>query len=504
MTITQNTAASVFMVTDGYKLDHRRQYPKGITVVKSNLTARSDAHNNLGLEKTDGTVFFGLQGFLLGTLNELFADFFDSPWFNIEGPYLSALNAYLGPNHRITADHLLALHSKGYLPIKISALPEGTLTPIGVPMLVIENTDPEFAWLTNHLETLISTSIWLPITSASTARAYKKFLKAAAERTGASQEFVEFQGHDFSMRGMASLSAALSSGAAHLTAFKGTDTVPAINYLDKYYLANSAENLVGMSVPATEHSVMCAGGNGYDEYSTIRRLITELYPTGIVSIVSDTWDFWNVLTNITTLLKDVILQRDGKVVFRPDSGDPVKIICGDPDAPKGSNEYKGAVKILDEIFGHTVNAKGFKTLNQHVGLIYGDSITYQRMVDIITRLEAAGYASDNIVLGIGSFTYGYVTRDTYAMAIKATYVVINGLGKSIFKKPATDSGTKNSAVGEVDVVNLNGVLTLVDDRNRNDPAIVGLPSELRVVYNNGHLPTIYSLQEIRDRVNASI
>lgn len=178
---------------------------------------------------------------------------------------------------------------------------------------------------------------------------------------------------------------AAQSGVGHLTSFIGTDSVASIDYAEEYY---NATGVVGVSVPATEHSVMCLGSEE-SEIETFRRLICELYPSGVVSIVSDTWDFWRVITEFSVKLKSEILNRQpnalglAKVVFRPDSGDPVKIICGDPDAERDSPAYKGAVQCLWEIFGGTETAQGYKVLNERVGLIYGDSITLERAQNIL-------------------------------------------------------------------------------------------------------------------------
>lgn len=224
--------------------------------------------------------------------------------------------------------HIEALYDLGYLPIRIKALPEGSVCPIRVPMMTITNTKSEFFWLTNYLETLISCTLWMPCTSATRARLYKNELKRHAVHTGFPEDVnLDFLCHDFSMRGMAGLEAAIISGMAHMTSFVGSETIPAIAALEEYYGANSDNELIAATVPATEHSVMCAGGEE-DELQTFKRLINELYPSGFVSIVSDTWDFWNVIENFLPKLKKDIMARDGRVVIRPDSGDPVDIICG--------------------------------------------------------------------------------------------------------------------------------------------------------------------------------
>ena len=244
---------------------------------------------------------------------------------------------------------------------------------------------------------------------------------------------------------MSGIEAACLSGAAHLLSFTGTDTIPAIDFLEEYYGADSDKEMVGGSVPATEHSVMCMGGMD-DELGTFRRLISDIYPKGVVSIVSDTWDFWKVVSEYVPSLKDEILSREGRVVLRPDSGNPVLIICGDPES-EDEHVRKGAYECLWDTFGGIVNSKGYKELDPHIGLIYGDSITLTRQQEILAQLEAKGFSASNLVLGIGSYTYEYVTRDTFGFAMKATYGEVDGVGRDIFKAPKTDGGFKKSAKG---------------------------------------------------------
>lgn len=428
---------------DGYKVDHRRQYPAGTEFVYSNWTARGTRTEH------EEVVFFGLQYFLKRYLMQEWQEgFFNRPLEEVLDRYESRINSYLGPNS-VGVDHIRKLHKLRYLPLRFKALPEGSLVPLRVPMLTVENTHPNFAWLTNYFETLMSSVLWLPCTSATTAYYNRETLEFWADHTGSPMDFVDWQGHDFSFRGMAGLEAAAMSGAGHLLSFTGTDTIPAIEFLEDYY--NARYDFIGGSVAATEHSVMCAGGDE-SERETFERLLF-LYPQGILSVVSDTWDLWKVLTVIVPSLKDKILSRNGKLVIRPDSGDPVKIIVGDKNAPKGSPAYKGVIELLWDTFGGTVTDKGFKVLDSHVGAIYGDSITPERLEAILSGLATKGFASCNMVFGIGSFTYQYVTRDIYGFAMKSTWVQINGEGKPIFKNPVTDDGLKKSAYGRLAVVN---------------------------------------------------
>jgi nicotinamide phosphoribosyltransferase len=485
------------LLTDGYKLDHRRQYPEGTEFVYSNWTPRSCQYFP---EASEGTVVFGIEYFIKKYLLEEFnKNFFNRPKEEVIEEFSRRINTFLGPN-QVGINHISALHDLGYLPIEIKALPEGTLCPIGVPVLTVINTVPEFFWITNYLETLMSACLWLPMTSATSARLYKKRLMEHALKTGFhDQPGLDFLCHDFSMRGMAGIEAAVMSGLGHLTSFTGSETIPALEAAEEYYNADADSELLAGTVPATEHSVMCAGGME-DEFETFKRLITEIYPTGIVSIVSDTWDFWQVITEYMPRLKDTIMSRDGRVVVRPDSGDPVKIICGDPEADPNSPEYKGAYQLLGEIFGTTVNEKGYKVLDTHIGLIYGDSITLERQHQIYSQLEDKGFAATNLVLGIGSYTYQFKSRDSLGFAMKATWCQINGEAKEIFKNPKTDSGMKKSLKGLLQVYHEDGVYKVKDQISKEEEQ----QGCLRTVFKNGMLYKTEFLDTIRQNVNATL
>jgi nicotinamide phosphoribosyltransferase len=506
------------LLTDFYKVHHHVQYPEGMTLLYSNMTPRRSR-----MKGVDAVVVFGIQHFCLEYLVKRFnQDFF---YANID--------IILEEYHRhvpATDAHIRALHKLGYLPIEIKALDEGTLCPIGVPLLTIQNTHPDFAWLTNYLETLMSAMLWQPITSATIAHEYYKLLSKYAIETTGTDDFVQWQGHDFSMRGMSSVESAILSGMGHLVSFTGTDTIPAIYQLEKSYFAGG---LIGASVPATEHSVMCMGMKE-SEIDTFKRLLS-LYPTGILSVVSDTWDLWKVCTEYLPLLKDEVMNRNGKLVIRPDSGDPVDILCGkgiqyteyDKALPHPSD--KGVIELLWDVFGGTVNEQGYKVLNPCIGAIYGDSITLERAEQICERLKAKGFASTNVVLGIGSYTYQYNTRDTFGFAVKATYGEVTNLKefdnissnpaeiipasayikecREIFKDPITDDGTKKSK---------KGLLTVIKARVRHFPGEeitvvdqVSWQEEneglLTTVFKDGRMVKIVNLSEIRERIrNGSV
>lgn len=482
-------------MTDGYKLDHRRQYPAGTQYVYSNWTARGTR-----IKDVKEVTFFGLQ-YALKKLNEDFERFFNADVDDICEEYQRMLDSYLGPND-IGTDHIRALHELGYLPLRFKALPEGTAVPLRVPMLTVENTHPDFFWLTNYFETILSAELWIPMTSATTAMRLRRLLNEWAIKTAGSTDGVGFQGHDFSMRGMAGLEAAVASGMGHLVAFTGTETVPVMQALPYYY---PTDGFIAGTVPATEHSVMCAGGEE-GERETFERLLA-LYPTQILSVVSDTWDFWGVLTEILPSLKDTILARGengGKLVVRPDSGDPADIICGtsatrllDSGKKTYTPQMKGAIQMLWDTFGGTVNEQGYKVLNPAVGLIYGDAMNFARIENICERLAAKGFASTNVVFGIGSFNYQYQTRDTFGAAMKATNVTIGGSEKAIFKDPKTDNGLKKSLKGRIAVLRDPGTGELYARDEVKTHGYMYNKSLLETVWEDGKFVRELTFDEVR-------
>ena len=515
--------------SDYYKTEHHKQYPENTTMIYSNLTPRKSRMSGV-----DSIIVFGIQHFIKKYLLGKFqTEFFDKKWEDIDEEYRFAIN--------VDTEHIRRLHKLKYLPLKIKALPEGTRCPIRVPCMTIRNTHSDFYWLTNYLETLLSCQLWQPITSATIAAEYWKILSKYAKETTGNCDFVQWQAHDFSMRGMSSLESSILSGMGHLTSFTGTDTIPAIYALRNSY---NAKGLIGASVPATEHSVMCMGMKD-DEQATFERLL-DLYPTGILSVVSDTWDLWKVCTEFLPNLKEKILARDGKLVIRPDSGDPVDIICGleysstiqayERDgkyfAKKRNDnsininnyteisqaEYKGVIELLWDVFGGKINEHGYKELDIHIGAIYGDSITLDRAKEICERLKAKGFASTNVVFGVGSYTYQYNTRDTFGFAVKATYgevteyKVMGDISsgptptgpvgawfldrREIWKNPVTDDGTKKSAKGLIQVYEKDGMIYMKDQCTWTEEE-KGL---LETVFLDGRLIREHSLDEIRERI----
>ncbi|UFS95894.1 nicotinate phosphoribosyltransferase [Nocardia huaxiensis] len=475
-------------LTDAYKLDHRRQYPPGTTRVYSNLTHRASRIPGVGQ-----VVHFGLQAFIQDVLTDAFGRFFAADVEQVCAEYERRVTAVVGPNV-IGSEHIRALHALGYLPLSIRSLPEGTAVPIKVPVLTVENTHPDFFWLTNYIETALSAAVWQPSTSATTAWRLRRLLEERARATGAPSAAVDFQGHDFSFRGMPGLEAAAASGAAHLLSFTGSDSLVSEDWIRYFYPDDSGEPILA-SVAATEHSVMCAGTRESED-DTYRRLL-ELYPNGIVSVVSDTFDLWRVLTETLPALRERIMGRDGTLVIRPDSGDPETILCGTgiDDSPAG----RGVVRLLWETFGGTVNEAGYRVLDPHVGVIYGDSITHDRADAITARLASLGFVSTTVVFGVGSYTYQYVTRDTFSSAVKATYVEIDGRGRDIFKDPVTDSGTKRSARGRLAVLRDDAGELYVQQQATPEQEAA---SELAEVWRDGEFLRREGFAAIRARLRA--
>ncbi len=337
------------LLCDFYKTSHYGAYPQGTTKIYSTFTPRS---NKYMPQAKEGAVVFGIQSFVMKYLVDFFNEnFFGRSEEEIVNEYERVMKHSLGiqnPN----SSHIVALHKLGYLPIEVRALEEGTVVPMQVPFLTIENTVDEFFWVTNYLETILSSEIWFPVTSATHSYYVRKMLDKYAMQTVGHTNDVPFQAHDFSFRGQTSLDSAMLSGAGHLLSFVGTDTIPAIHFLEHYYGANIENELVGASIPATEHSVMTAltpTDSNRDEREAYKQLITETFPSGLVSLVSDSYDFWKVIGETIPSLKEEIMNRDGKVVIRPDSGNPYDIIVGLPYYKINKHISKLSDKELKEI-----------------------------------------------------------------------------------------------------------------------------------------------------------
>ena len=500
--------------TDGYKIGHRKMLAPGTNFLYGTWIPRSTKHAPKGVDKI---VSFGQQLAVKWLHDEFKENFFKLP-LDEAMKFGKDMSLYLGLEY--DASHFERLHNLGFLPIRVKSLPEGIETQPNVPHMTFINTEKGFAWLTLFLETIISSLAWKPSTSATIALRYKRNLVEWVMKTDpANAWLIPFLAHDFSARGLSPWDM-LSSGLGHATSFRGSDSIIVIPGARYFY--NEPENEVSInSVNASEHSVSTTCIFTMGESQMIKYFMDQ-YPTGILSIVSDTFDLWKLITEYLPENKEQIMSRDGKLVIRPDSGDPVDIICGTEnwvgssenfdDASRGTfatPEEKGVIELLWDIFGGTVNEQGYKVLDPHIGAIYGDSITVDRQIQIYERLAAKGFAATNIVLGVGSFTYQMNTRDTLGFAAKGAWFEVetvrvhedNGketewtetIGYDIYKDPVTDDGTKKSLKGRICVTEDLEVLTQCTPEQEQG----GI---LRTIYENGQFLNQTSLTEIRQKI----
>jgi nicotinamide phosphoribosyltransferase len=487
--------------TDGYKIGHRKMLAPGTTRLYGTWIPRSTKHAPKGITKI---VSFGQQLVVKWLNDEFQENFFNLP-LDEAMKFTKDMSMYLGSE--FDGNHFAELHKLGYLPIRIKSLPEGIETNPNVPHMTFINTVDGFAWLTLYLETIISSLSWKPTTSATIALQYKRNLVKWVMKTDpANAWLIPFLAHDFSARGLSPWDM-ISSGLGHATSFRGSDTLPIIPAARYFY--NEPENEVCInSVNASEHSVSTTCIFTMGEEKMISYFMDQ-FPTGILSIVSDTFDLWKLITEYLPANKEQIMARDGKLVIRPDSGDPVDIICGkmfadSSDNPNGfiidnsvsKNEQKGVIELLWDIFGGTINEQGFKVLDPHIGAIYGDSINLERQIQIYERLAAKGFAATNIVLGVGSFTYQMNTRDTFGFAAKGAWFEVDGKGYDIYKDPITDDGTKKSLKGLVQVVMEN------DEYQVNTQCTWEQEGQgiLQTIFEDGKFYNQLTLTEIRSRL----
>lgn len=593
MTISSQSLMAFLEIywTDVYKTGHKFMLPIGSYLMYSNFTPRSGKLSNVKGSKF--VISAGQQKMVRAMKHDWDVNFFQRP---VEEIYQFGrdMTEMLMLETPYDVSHFIALHELGYLPLCVKAIPEGLKIPYKVPLFTVYNTHPVsnmvFDWLVNYLETIGSAESWLTPTSATTAYAYRQLGLEWAKKTDPENLwFVDYQFHDFSMRGMGGKSAIINSGLGFAMCSRGSDTLPVIPAARMYY--DEVKACIN-SVIATEHAIMCTLTGFYLktkegswdrigelEVETFRELLRR-FPTGILSIVSDTWDLWRVITEYCRILKDEIMARNGKLVLRPDSGDPVDIICGKNievyetlarakdyfeddlrsntvhgesefeidnekmvrvgddyylltedtewnrydkqyyfiesmtiDAKKMDYkpEYKGVIELLWDIFGGTITSTGYKKLDSHIGAIYGDSITLERAEQIFKRLADKGFASTNIVLGVGSYSLQYVTRDTHGFAQKATYVEIKFLnaenqlvveGIEIFKDPATDVGkTKKSARGLIAVHEDETGELYIKDQCTWEEEKEGV---MQVIFENGEFFNQTTLTEIRRRIGMAV
>lgn len=456
--MTQN----LILKTDSYKLSHFKQYPPGTTRVSSYIEARTNA-------PYQRTLFFGLQGFLKEHLSDL-AYITQAQVAQAEN--FSASHGL--PFNKAGWDHIIS-NCNGFLPIRIEAIPEGSGVPVGTPLVQVVNTDPAVPWLTSYIETMLLRAVWYPTTVATRSKHIQLMIADWLNETCDDPASVlPFRLHDFGARGVSSGESAAIGGAAHLINFMGSDTIEGILWARKFY----GEPMAGFSIPAAEHSTITAWGRDGERAAYANML--EQFPTGLVAVVSDSYDIFNACRELWgEQLKSAVLARDGTLVVRPDSGPmstPVEV-----------------VQLLGEKFGTTTNSKGYKVLNPKVRVIQGDGVEFSTINIILSALQREGYSAENIAFGMGGQLLQAVNRDTLGFAMKANAIEIHGTWRDVYKEPKGDSG-KNSKRGRlaVDAGTLQTV-RLEDLGTRTNL--------LQPVWENGRLLRDQSFADIRERAN---
>ena len=489
------------LLIDFYKAVHAEMLPQNITKSVSYFTPRMSR-----VKRWDNVVMFGLQGFIKTYLIDYFnEEFFNKPFNEVISGYKRIMDATLGKD-AYKIDKVEKLHKLGYLPVEIVALSEGTRVPMHVPMFGITNTHPDFAWLPQSLESLISAEMWHPMLAATVGYTYREIVNNYYDLTCDDNISRARALGAFDFRGEECLQSAEKAGAGWCLSFLNTATVPTIPYLEANYNCDCTKEPVAFGSPSTEHSVMCSNyAVDGDEETLIRRLLTDIYPNTSFSAVLDSYDYWNIIDNVLPKLKKEILDHNGCMLMRGDSGDCVEVVT------------KTVFKLWD-IFGGTVNSKGYKVLDPHVKAIYGDSITVQRCEQIYQILMENGFACSNVALGVGSFSFQCIeedgilkpfTRDTFSSCIKATYCEIDGKPYPIFKNPK-DGGFKKSQKGccvvykhDVYMIDENNTCYSLGykDEYTWEEACNNPMNELKVVFRDGEIVEEQSLKEIRDRLH---
>lgn len=479
----------IMLYSDSYKQCHPLMYPDNQETLVSYLTPRKAMN-----EHFPKMVVWGIHPFI-EDIKQAFNEFFSLPLSRVMGEYDHYIGAHLGIGN-VARDRIIELHELGYLPLEIRALPEGTVVNMGIPMVEMRNTHPRFAWVVQWVECLLQTEVWPMCAYATVGWEYHKVAKKYYEMTAPGADpFMAMA--DFGFRGMSCLEDATRCSASWLLSFNKTSTIPALPYLDDYYDAQCAENKIGLGAVSTEHSVMAANfAIDGDEISFVKRMLTEIYPNTSFSMVSDTYDYWNMVNNIIPACKAEILAHNGKLLVRPDSGDMVSITIG-------------TIQKFWDTFGGTINEAGYKVLDPHIGMIYGDGCTLNKVTEIYETLAQLGFAATNVVFGVGAFCFHalfdpsnkftVLTRDTWGMAMKATHGVFGGQSVPIFKDPKTDEGGLKKSQKGCCMISLqtDGSFICTDGY---DEWVPDQYTCLQPIFCNGKLINVPTFQEARARL----
>lgn len=466
---------NLILLADAYKYAHHKLYYPGTTQIYSYLESRGGMFNE--------TIFFGLQYFLKEYLQG--QAFTQSDLDEADG----FLQQVFGRNDVFDRSKFQYIIDKydGHLPVKIKAIAEGTAVPTGNVLMTIENTDPECYWLTNFLETLLM-QVWYPCTVATLSNQIKKVIRHyyQATATEGAETGIDFVLNDFGFRGASSMESAKIGGAAHLINFSGSDNLAgsgmAINYYD-------AQKVYGLSIPATEHSICTLLGRE-GELEIFKHVIRS-FPTGTIACVSDSYNIFKACEEYWgTELRDEILNRNGTLVIRPDSGDPIMTLLA-------------IFEILFRKFGFITNTKGYRVLPPQVRVIQGDGVNYEAIIEIYEALKTNGISAENLVLGMGGALLQKVDRDTQKFALKCSSAVINGKEIAVEKSPTemdahgniTES-FKKSKGGRLKLIKINGIFKTVNEWEHTN-----LPNELHTVFENGKLVNTITFEQVRVNAN---
>lgn len=462
---------NLLLMADAYKYSHYKLYVPGTTTIYSYLESRGG--------QFDETVFYGLQYFLKEYLAGVA---FTKSDVDEAEDYLNGVFGRPGVFNRENFDYILRAHG-GHLPVRIKAVPEGTVVPVKNVLMTIENTDPKCFWLTNFLETLLM-QVWYPSTVATLSHEIRKTVQHYLDQTvdESAHGAIDFVLNDFGFRGVSSVESAGLGGSAHLLSFRGSDTVYASAFAKKYY---DADQVYGLSVPATEHSIMTLLGKTNERETFLH--VLNAYPNGILACVSDSYNIFNAVSELWgNEFKEQILKRDGTLVIRPDSGDPVKTLLRVFD-------------LLFDRFGFTINQKGYKVLPKQVRVIQGDGIDYESIQQIYQALQRADIAAENLVLGMGGALLQKLNRDTQKFALKCSYAEVGGKKINVQKSPVelnalgelTES-FKASKSGRLKLVRTeNGFITKTENETGDDA--------LQTVFENGAIKVNFNFHDVRER-----
>lgn len=467
------TKENIILLADAYKYSHHKLYIPGTEYIYSYLESRGG--------KFEETVFYGLQYLLMEYLQGAVIT-----KEKIDEAEATLLEVF-GRNDifdRSKFEYIIEKHG-GKLPVRIKAVPEGTVTSVKNILMTIENTDPNCFWLTNFLETLLM-QVWYPCTVATLSREIKKVVHQYYTATASAEAFagIDFVLNDFGFRGASSVESAGLGGSAHLINFAGSDTLIASTYAKRYYNAPAAP---GLSIPATEHSIVTLLGEKGE--LDIFHHVLNAFPTGTIACVSDSFNILRACEEYWgTELRDQILARKGTLVIRPDSGDAIQTLLRVFD-------------ILMQKFGFTINEKGYKVLPPQVRVIQGDGISYSSIPAIYEALQQAGISAENLVLGMGGALLQRVNRDTQEYALKCSFAQVNGKAINVQKNPLeldangnTRTSFKKSKYGRQKLVKENGVF-----RSYTESEAPQLPDELVTVFENGEIKQQYTFDEIKKR-----